>query len=236
MGTNIAIFTENRRGGKWRPADPLVKSKLYVGEEPVVHRKQPYSGRNYELFAILAGVRNRYDIKPIALPKGLPQDLSREIRQEANKWLRDERICSYLTLAELQAYDWHGQTFLRHVSLGADEYEQYMRTGRAETWNVYGGLKGMITNMEMFELVRSGQAGRERTTVSWPEHYAEPAKDFIEAVLPKLEALAKGDADSVRIVFSFDLCCRICAALAGIELAEVGPELGLESLFWYCRE
>jgi hypothetical protein len=35
-----------------------------------------YGGRNYFLFAVLADVRNGYDIDPIDYPRGIPDDLS----------------------------------------------------------------------------------------------------------------------------------------------------------------
>ncbi len=108
MGIDITMFTEKRRDGRWNPADPLVKNEYYGPErEPLFYRQESYNGRNYALFAMLAGVRNRYYIVPLALPKGLPQDLSREIRQEgvqvvarrANMQLFDARRAAVLRLA-----------------------------------------------------------------------------------------------------------------------------------------
>jgi hypothetical protein len=40
------------------------------------HYNAPYIERNYDLFAKLAGVRNYKNVTPIALPRGLPSDIS----------------------------------------------------------------------------------------------------------------------------------------------------------------
>ena len=56
--------------------------------------------RNYTLFGLLAGVRN-YDIKPIASPRGFPDDASKSIIQEYNYCGSEAHSASWLTLAEL---------------------------------------------------------------------------------------------------------------------------------------
>lgn len=89
-----------------------------------------YGSRNYALFAMLAGVRNGYDIRLVAEPRGLPADMSPELCRLADEaaqeqmtsverdtqyerlratygagWLGDHSY-SWLTLAELLGYDW----------------------------------------------------------------------------------------------------------------------------------
>ena len=66
-----------------------------------------YSGRNYELFGILAGVRG--DATPIAEPRGLPKDLGDECKALRKNWNGPdihlgEHSQSWLTLAELQKH------------------------------------------------------------------------------------------------------------------------------------
>jgi hypothetical protein len=60
-------------------------------------------GRNYELFAMLANVRNRYDIEPISQPRGIPGNVSPLLAEEL-RWGGHSR--SYHTVAQLLAYDW----------------------------------------------------------------------------------------------------------------------------------
>ena len=56
--------------------------------------------RHYNLFGLLAGVRN-YNIKPIAPPRGFPKDVSKSITEGYNSWGSDAHSASWLTLAEL---------------------------------------------------------------------------------------------------------------------------------------
>ena len=182
MGTNIEIYTEKKSNWGWAACDPLVPNEEYGRKgEPQFCREPIYDTRNYEVFALLAGVRNRYYVKPVAPLKGLPGDLSEEVSQEAAEWLREGRLCSYLTLAELLAFDWHGQSFIRDATVGPAEFARYKRTGRAEKWHVHRSGTGMITNMEMHELIRTGEAqeGKVWTTV-WLSliHISEPTRPY----------------------------------------------------------
>lgn len=56
--------------------------------------------RHYNLFGLLAGVRN-YGIKPIAPPRGFPKDASKSIAEVYDSWGSDAHSASWLTLAEL---------------------------------------------------------------------------------------------------------------------------------------
>ena len=56
--------------------------------------------RNYNLFGLLAGVRNYY-IKPIASPRGFPNDASKSITEKYNSCRIHAHSASWLTLAEL---------------------------------------------------------------------------------------------------------------------------------------
>jgi hypothetical protein len=93
MGIDIYTKVEKRVSGQWIP----------------VHCELP-EPRNYALFAILAGVGPRgKDFASISPPRGLPQDVSKEIREYVTDWGNEACSISYLTLAELEQYDWHGK-------------------------------------------------------------------------------------------------------------------------------
>lgn len=62
MGCDIHVWTEAKIRGKW------------------VALGHPRVNRNYELFALLAGVRNYENIAPISEPRGLPEDASEAAR------------------------------------------------------------------------------------------------------------------------------------------------------------
>lgn len=67
-----------------------------------------YRDRNYSLFAILADVRNGYkpSFNPICDPKGLPYNISQEIATRFKCWGLDAHTPSWLTVSELDTYDW----------------------------------------------------------------------------------------------------------------------------------
>src|SRR5215813_8323405 len=63
-------------------------------------------GRNYAVFGVLFGVRNSTGIAPLAAGRGLPADTNEAIRADYNEWGANAHSASFVTLAELDAYDW----------------------------------------------------------------------------------------------------------------------------------
>lgn len=103
MGCDIHLLLEKRVGGKWSPAQPKRTGKY--SKEP--EWPSPYNDRHYDLFAILAGVRNNNGFVPISEPKGFPEDMSREYAAEQESdWLFGDHSFSHLSLAEILDFDW----------------------------------------------------------------------------------------------------------------------------------
>lgn len=67
---------------------------------PNIYTCTPYDGRNYELFGVLAGVRSK-EFNPIDYPRGLPEDVTEEIKNEHQEWDVDAHSATYYTLDEL---------------------------------------------------------------------------------------------------------------------------------------
>jgi len=64
-----------------------------------------YSGRDYFLFGVLGGVR--YDCpNPIAAYRGLPDDVSQDVKEESDSWSGDGHSHSWVGLTELINADW----------------------------------------------------------------------------------------------------------------------------------
>lgn len=80
-----------------------------------------FLGRDYELFSVLAGVRNRLDIRPIAPPRGVPEDVGEAVRAAWNaaRHYPDIHTASWLSLRELLDFDWDQS--LIHLSLRDNE-------------------------------------------------------------------------------------------------------------------
>lgn len=130
MGCDIHMFVEKKVNNKW---EKLSKKFKYRHYDPTRENKidedgyewnpeftdSPYSDRNYDLFAILADVRNGRGFagcytgegfNPISEPKGLPKDASNEVKLEFFDWGSDAHSASFFTIKELKDYDWSQQT------------------------------------------------------------------------------------------------------------------------------
>lgn len=57
--------------------------------------------RNYDLFAVLADVRNYGDFKCISSPRGLPDDVTDYVEKAYEEWSFDAHSTSYLTMREI---------------------------------------------------------------------------------------------------------------------------------------
>ena len=174
-----------------------------------------YDGRNYDLFAILANVRNGYGFagvdtgdgfNPIAMPKGIPSNVSKVVRQEAERWGDDGHSHSYLTVKELLDFNWNQTTTQRGV-VSEKEYIMFKEKGVPEYYA--GGVGGAniihITPDEMELLIKGAfprQEGKEYfTSISWNEFYYKSVGSFYTKSLPILKELAQDELESVRIVF-----------------------------------
>ncbi|CAM4225477.1 hypothetical protein DEMA109039_11990 [Deinococcus marmoris] len=76
-----------------------------------------FMGRDYELFAILAGVRNHLRVQPISPPRGIPRDAGEAVRAAwatAQKY-PEVHTPSWLSLQELLDFDWN-QSLIHRVS------------------------------------------------------------------------------------------------------------------------
>ena len=245
MGCDIYLYVERKVDDKWITADKWTPDPYAdEGEESrliVDYHDCFYSERNYDLFAMLADVRNErgFDgcvtgggFKPISTPRGLPDDVSPEVRRESDELGLGFHSHSWLTLAELKACDWN--QVATHIGvvdvLGFAQFEQH-----GQPYTYWGGLPSekakYISNEEMRKRVAKYQPeigelvsrpfdpGIDRlefqnklqaepvhyyTRVSWQSSYAVSAGDFLEETMPKLEALSYGNLENVRIVFWFD--------------------------------
>lgn len=122
MGCDVHAYLEVRRfkhddterlNGVWINADKWSRnefSALYPEENEqkweIEYDDRIWTQRWYYLFAILAGVRNAWDIKPISEKKGFPSDASEEVNGEYEHWSGDGHSHTWLTLKELE--EWGG--------------------------------------------------------------------------------------------------------------------------------
>src|SRR5688572_24540102 len=107
MGTDIHAYAETRVNDTW----------TYAGDNAFPDNERP-NGRHcpfdrvhsYRLFGFLADVRNYSEAPVITEPRGLPSDVSPELQAKSDSWDLDGHTHTWLTLAELSAFD-YDQTF-----------------------------------------------------------------------------------------------------------------------------
>lgn len=165
MGCDIHLYAEKRVNGAWIAADTWTDDPYEPGTKEVAYEARFYTGRNYDLFAMLADVRNGRGFagirtgdgfNPIASPKGLPDDCSPEVRAESDGWGVDGHSHSFLTVAELMAYDWT-QTTRKAGVVGYHELARWALCGRPESWSgsIVGGGVTHHDGAEAIEKIRA---------------------------------------------------------------------------------
>lgn len=87
MGCDIHPYVEVRQQEGWQKVHDIFENAYFREDDPLDDwnrptSDRPYFGRNYTLFAILAGVRNYHEVSPIAQPRGVPPDVSSGILGE----------------------------------------------------------------------------------------------------------------------------------------------------------
>ena len=113
MGTDIWIYPEQYRDGRWQFIGEMEENNLYRYDpehEPFSVPKDLYDIRNYGLFAILADVRNSAGYECIAPRRGIPGDLSPEIQsyfeRHTQPYLKEESDALALAQNEKQRASW----------------------------------------------------------------------------------------------------------------------------------
>jgi len=194
MGCDIHLFTERKRSinneQKWVNADNWKLNPYYEENNEDGENKyelnSAYKHRNYELFSILADVRNDSENKPIAEPKGLPEDISYVVKAESDKWDSDGHSHSFFTMKEL--YDYYEQNNIVKFSGLVDA----------------NGVKEIEAG-EMPNWWCKGSTQKELVWKEWQqENYV--LKNFIETLEKHFESdfYNKEDSEKFRIVFWFD--------------------------------
>lgn len=107
MGCDIHLYTERKFNNKWWCTDHFKLNKYYNKEDEFESKWECvhiYDDRNYAAFGALADVRNYYNNDVIDMPRGLPIDVSKRIKKEADSWGMDGHSHSWFTARELFDY------------------------------------------------------------------------------------------------------------------------------------
>lgn len=116
MGTDIHFYVERMVSGKWVSCDTWEADEFEPKRKMVPYGGRFCDSRNYDLFAILADVRNGRGFAgmktgegfvPISEPRGLPADMSPELQAESDMC---DHTPSWLLVSEIMAFDWTQRT------------------------------------------------------------------------------------------------------------------------------
>lgn len=225
MGCDIHFFVEKKVDGIWQ-----LQGEIETNEDGDIRYSGPefYDGRNYNLFAILADVRNGRGFagvktgegfNPIDDARGVPEDASENYKRLVDAWEGDGHSHSYFTLRELLNYDWTQTTQLQGW-VGMSEWARWSCQDRAGGYGpreycaaISGTAVKHVSMQEadaLFQGVDSAQVIRQNPTVFalaiWQAPYYGVAGSFMGETIPRLLGLAGGTQhlDDVRIVFFFD--------------------------------
>ncbi len=150
----------------------------------------PYHGRNYNLFAMLAGVRGGF-ARQITPVRGVPEDASSEWLKDVEQSGSDYHTHSWVTVRELIDFPyWHEVAFI------GPDYDDPVFEKRFE-----------MSRRKISKLIEQGIEAPWRTmeTLNPPEKpitYAQISNWFYRETIPAL--LELGEPEDVRIVYAFD--------------------------------
>lgn len=240
MGCDIHMFVEVKKGNNWEKVGKIFDYPYYdsakeskIDEDGYEWNPKkidnPYTGRNYDLFALLADVRNGHGfagcdtgnpITPLSMPKGLPKDISIGIKKESDLCDGDGHSHSWFLIEELLKIDKNNVKTQRGW-VDIDNYRIFKKKGKPKDFSggVSGGNIKHISIKEMDKLVTkwenpiSSDEVVEKlvpekllhniyTKIEWKERIIEFASEFIDNTIPNLQKLGK--SKDVRIVFWFD--------------------------------
>lgn len=98
MGCDIHVYIER----KIEDQDKWENVSLYRVRDNNIEVVDPYDGRNYELFSILAGVRGWQE--PLIDPRGFPGGMNTKTVREVERWDGDYHTPTWYDLFELNMF------------------------------------------------------------------------------------------------------------------------------------
>lgn len=225
MGCDIHIVIQRQEPcGAW--------SEVIWQREPYEHtEKKPVRGipvapscfanRNYDLFGILADVRNGVGFAgcvtgsgwpSIAPYRGLPDGFSESMvapnplyPEEGPRSLGDHSF-TWIALDEIRAFDWDGVESWSYGVVKAEDYERLSAISASpDSW--CGGISGLgikVYEPDDYKVAKAigALAPEPYVRMGWPETARAATFDWAGQIIPWLEKLAEGRP--VRLVLGFD--------------------------------
>ena len=154
----FARYREGQTPHTDKDAPEYLHDALPYWDDSFQWHDEPLDSRNYTLFGVIANVRNSnrdgQRVEPIAEPKGVPDDASPEYKKLVERWGVDGHSHTYLTLAEIKAYDFEGDVQYSGL-VSEQQYEALIEEGYPEdpyvgpsSWAGGIGGAGIVTFTE----------------------------------------------------------------------------------------
>lgn len=176
-----------------------------------------WEDRNYTLFSVLANVRNgtwNDEIPYISEPRGWPTDQpvpeDWEVVEESldeDKFFWGDHSNSWVTVAELLAYNWDNPVTMRAV-VEASAFQELERT-RGTRWEnkpqeYYAGASNTVSEDEARKLLSRGEdLGNRRVSTTWKSTVGEQVHLHALQWILRLARLPYRP-ENIRLVFNFD--------------------------------
>jgi hypothetical protein len=170
-----------------------------------VNSGDPDVGRNYEMFAVLAGVRNYDGITPIAEPRGLPSFKAFKTYSDGEQYIEwadyNEKPCYEMeAMAERYGVDGHSHSWLTLVEIKAFDTTQTVHDGALVVGRDEAGAVKMTARWSSGPT--EGPVG-ERRILTWPGE-DEPTS-WLHLIKCMEQAKFEDQSDEeIRLVFFFD--------------------------------
>lgn len=201
MGCDINMVVQKQGDdGKWSDI-----GKIEYVEEPKWERREVgvkvYDDRNYDVFGVLANVRNGTwgeETPFISEPRGLPDDCG----YDEDSGVLGDHSFTWLTVAEVLAFDWDHK--IQHDAfMDLPTYRKWRKDG-GEPASYCAGMTGRkLTMAEADAMSGDGPRGVDRYVVN--AQWSTPIRLHAKAFLEWVNGLAQhGEPDKIRLVFGFD--------------------------------
>lgn len=214
MGCNIHMYAETRKdiNSPWEKVGRVFPNEYYDPKVVITideygfqwnaqFTDQPYTGRNYDLFAILANVRNgrgfagiktSEGFNCISFPRGIPYDVSVEAKKELLSYGVDGHSHSWFTVKELKDFDC-GQLTMQRGIISLEDYLALKVSGKSEPDSWCGSISGpdiiIIDEDEVDDYLKKPTKIDIYINYHWGSLYSEACEFFLKNTIPSLEAL-----------------------------------------------
>ncbi len=226
MGCDIHIVIQRQEAdGSWIELPWQREPYTFKGARPAVNgfpvAPACFSDRNYDLFAILADVRNGSGFAgiktgegwpSIAPDRGLPDGFDSNAvlpcpmyREYGPRYIGDHSF-TWVSLDELKAFAWDTVSTRLYGVVSADDYERLSASNQAPT-SYCGDTSGPGIKVYSPEAYAKAKANgtlvkRPHVRMHWMETAREATNDYPSVVIPWLDSLA--DGKPLRLVIGFD--------------------------------